>query len=245
MENIDDFAYSSFSFVWVDRCLFAWRKKMFQLRLCICCWFSIIADSQKKQKVTICYPFWLCIWARLLTKHKPITYFGYSYFLLKRSVHVNFGLRKSTVVYSIQRTHCLFILIWYVSFSLKSVFYLSCKYFHCSVHTSSCCPSCAHIDWIDSFLDQIQLHTWVISCILQSSELFFSLLESFCCNLSIRSCNACSVSIYRERKITMTNSPVWAVNLWQIMIVIIAPNTELGCLKRKVSASDPDQVDMM
>ena len=114
-------------------------------------------------------------------------------------MHVNFGLRKSTVVYSIQRTHCLFILIWYVSFSLKSVFYLSCKHFHCSVHTSSCCPSCAHIDWIDSFLNQIQLHTWVISCILQSSELFFSLLESFCCNLSIRSCNACSVSIYREK----------------------------------------------
>ena len=104
------------------------------------------------------------------------------------------------MVYSIQRTHCLTILIWYVSFSLKSVIYLSCKYFHCSVHTSSCCPSCAHIDWIDSFLDQIQLHTWVISCILQSSELFFSLLESFCCNLSIRSCNACSVSIYRKKK---------------------------------------------
>lgn len=44
------------------------------------------------------------------------------------------------------------------------------------------------------------IYTWVISCILQSSELFFILLESFCCNLSIRSCNACSVSILGEKK---------------------------------------------
>ena len=122
MENIDDFASSSWSFVRLHRCLFAWRKKL----LCICCWFSIIKQIAKK--ITVESPCWLCIYkldCKLYANLEhtlaiPIFFWeglwpwqksSFEKSLMRNSA-LNFGLRKSTVVYSIQQAPCLRILIW-------------------------------------------------------------------------------------------------------------------------------------